>query len=324
MNANSPSAGVRVATVITNGVSSTRSLTSMRSSSAMSSSSAQADRANGGSDSGGSSNVGAIVGGVVGGLAAIALAVLLLFCCRRRRRRAYQEKEDYRTTPRVEIVNQPEMRQSTLSMGPAAVMRRATRSMGQSHSRQPSRQSFDILSVPAGAPVTPPLLESPLSTEDAVNPFVSPFPAPPPRSVEEQDAVPWGAARGHARESSSGTLESLTPDTAARGLPALAPLNVSRGAGSSNRASRKLSGQFGESLPTSPTMRPTSVPPSPIYRSMSSSGLTRWSVDEDEQIGSGTGTQGSRERLSDVIEGRVAPTTTTIIQHNDGGPGGVV
>jgi hypothetical protein len=227
------------------------------------------------------------------------------------------------------------MRQSTLSMGTAAVMRRATRSMGPSHTRQTSRSSFDILSEPAGAHPAHADLETPPSiTGNAVDPFVSPFPAPPPRNSFEQQregagAVPWGAAatRGHVREKSDGTLDSLRPDAQTRRsvpAPSLVPLNTSGTQGSVGRSSRKLSGQFGETPPQTPTVRPTSQLRSPVQRTTSSGGLTRWSVDEDAELGSTLGSMGSRDRLSGVEEGRVSPSTTTFIQHNDGGPGGVM
>jgi hypothetical protein len=333
LTANSPGAGVRVATVINSaGTSSTRSLTSMRSTTDSPSSTTRPGGDNVGSSNSGSSasaSTGAIAGGVVGGIAVIALLVLLVFCCRRRRRQQAQSREDYAASPAVESINQPEMRQASTSMGPAAVMRRATRSLGQANPRPAARESFDILSGPADEPVTPPPRDSPLSIEDAIDPFISPFPAPPPRtSLDHVDgnAIPWGAARGHTRELSGGTLESMTNGTATSGSlgpPALVPLNTS-GQSSTARTSRKLSGQFGETPPQTPTLRQSSHPRSPVFRSTSSSGLTRWSVDEDQVLGSAPGPFGSGERLSAMTEGQVSPSTTTFIQHSDGGPGGVV
>lgn len=345
LSPNSPGAGVRVATVISNGVSSTRSLTSLMSSSASSSSSSRAGEGNSGGGSTGSSgptaNAGAIAGGVVGGLAAMALLVFVLFCCRRRRRRAEQQRQDYNDAPSSATpVYQPEMRQAPTSLGPAAaVMRRATRSMG--HSRQVSRSSFDILSEPTGVPSTPPRLETPIPADDMPNPFISPFPAPlplPQSPSEEQPStqapVPWGAARGHNKETSTGTLDSLTPEAVARGSMhsgSLVPLNTGPTQNSSlNRNSRKLSGSFGETPPQSPTTRPTPQMRSPVQRAMSSSGLTRWSVDEDSEIGTVRRSAGSGDRLSEVVEGRgpasveTSSPGTTFIQHMDGGPGGVL
>lgn len=324
LNANSPGPGVRVATVISAGTSNTRSLTSMSmrpTASVSGSARPESDNSGGGISNGGGVNAGAIAGGVIGGIAAIALLVLLLFCCRRRRQRQNNPPSTAAYAQSYTAEQQPEMRQSQ-SLAPAAVIRRATRSMGgtgTSHSRHPSRTSFDILSAPSAAahspgPAQPTDLDTPSVSDETADPFVSPFPAPPPRASFDRNgpnAVAWGARADNSEGLGLGLGQSVTPLPPA---PVLAPLRTS------DRQSRKVSGSFSETPPLTPTHRPTSAPRSPMYTSPSSGRLTRWSVDDDDQLGSRAGTGGRGSVMGEMGRGQ----RTTFVQHDDAGPGGVV
>lgn len=292
--------------------------------------------------SAGGPNAGAIAGGVVGGLAAIAIIVLILFCCRRRRRRQAQQNTEVgsNTYENKRVSAEPEMRQSA-PLGAAAVLRRATRSQGPAptHPRHPSRSSFDILGGPAASTHTLRSvdLETPSSlTDEGVDPFVSPFPAPPPRTSFERsgpNAVAWGQAREsgidstrHARGLSNASMGGLglggieTTAAAPPALlpaPVLTPLSTTPTGAAGSRHSRKISGTYSETPPETPVMRTSTLTSrSPVYPSPSSGtlNLNRWAVDEDPHIGS---INGSNIASPD----RPANRSTTYLQHHDAGPG---
>lgn len=279
LNSNSPGVGTGEVTVLTSiGGSRTASLsrTGSLSASGSPSSSSSATSSNDGSGMGSTSssdNTGAIAGGVVGGVLALALLGLLLFCLRRRRNRQAQENaKDNDDMP------YPPMRQTSDMAGSS---------------------SFDILARPTGDGDSP-LYQTPPSSDGGRNgdggdgePFVSPFPAPARNSrasldMDGRGPVPWGAAGGAAGQRNSGSfLDGTQPDSAAAtenygsGLGLAAPAGGAAAAGlgglgafghsrnashdtantfapgtmGSNRNSRKVSGTMQETAPASPTVR---------------------------------------------------------------------
>lgn len=262
----------------------------------------------------GGTNAGAIAGGVVGGVFALALLLLLAFCYRRKRRQQ-QQQQVYRDTD-MGISAAAPMRQP--SMMQTAVTR--------------SRSSFDILGR-SGGPPSPPL---PPASVDQEDPFVSPYPAHERPSADHNSATgaigaasQLGRAQAHEQGHFSPTRSSLDlpPIPGERGHQRIASMDtLGTGVGpSSGRASRKVSGTFGETAPQSGTFRNSYAdamsqgtgagtlghghgPDSPMRASQRLS-RARWSMDELGQMGMGN--------VPEPMEPGRGSEDRRVIQHRD-------